>query len=318
MKRHGNLYEKIISIENLELADLKARKKKSHQRGIKAHDKNREANILKLHEVLKAEQFETSPYIYKTIYEPKEREISILPYYPDRIVQRAIMNVMQSIWYPTFTTDTYSCIPGRGTHKASYRLRETLQDIGGTTYCLKLDVQKYYQSVKHSILKAIILKKIKDDQLLKLLDNIITSHSGLAIGNYISQAFANLYLTPFDHFLKETIGVKYYFRYMDDMVILSEDKNYLQILLALITEYLQEELGLTVKGDYQVFSVAVRGVDFVGYPTFHKYALVRKRTKKNFIRAVKKGASRESIESYKGLLGHCDSHNLLKKYLPNG
>lgn len=316
MKRHGNLYEKIISIENLELADVKARKKKHHQRGIKAHDKNRESNILKLHEVLKTDTFQTSPYIYKTIYEPKEREISILPYYPDRIVQRAIMNVMQPIWYPTFTADTYSCIPGRGTHKASYRLREVLQDIDGTTYCLKLDVKKYYQSVKHPVLREIILKKVKDVRLLKLLDNIIASSPGLPIGNYISQAFANLYLTPFDHYVKETIGVKYYFRYMDDMVILSEDKNYLQIILAFITEYLYEELGLTVKGDYQVFSVATRGINFVGYPTFHKYALVRKRTKNNFIRAVRTGASRESIESYKGLLGHCDSYKLLQKYLP--
>ncbi len=301
----------------MQLADQKAQKNKLQQHGIKAHDKNRELNILNLHQTLLKNEFKTSNYIIKTIYETKERQISILPYFPDRIVHHAVMNVMQPIWTATFTRDTYSCIPGRGTHCASYSLRKIIQNRKSTEYCLKLDVQKFYASVEHPILKIIIRKKIKDKNLLNLLDGIIDSAPGLPIGNYLSQYFANLYLTPFDHWLKETVGVQYYFRYMDDMVIVSDDKPYLHSVLALIKEYLYEELGLTVKSDYQVFPVDLRGIDFVGYPTFHNHAFVRKRTKKNFIAAVKRSASVECIESYKGILSHCNSYNLLQKYLPN-
>ena len=114
MKRIGNLYEKICSIENLQLADEKARKGKLRTYGVIEHDKNREANLLKLRETLLNGTFHTSKYDVFTIYEPKEREIYRLPYFPDRILHHAIMNVLEPIWVSTFTADTYSCIKNRG------------------------------------------------------------------------------------------------------------------------------------------------------------------------------------------------------------
>ncbi len=114
MKRFGNLYEKIISVENLRLADEKARRGKTHTYGVRVHDRHREANIQALHEALRTKTFKTSTYDVFTVYEPKERVIYRLPYYPDRIVHHAIMNVIEPIFVNTFTHNTYSCVKGRG------------------------------------------------------------------------------------------------------------------------------------------------------------------------------------------------------------
>ncbi len=313
MKRLNGLYEKIISLENLYLADQKACKGKSKQFGVKTHIENRDANLLKLHYSLIDKTFKTSPYSTFTILDPKEREISRLPYYPDRIVHHAIMNVLEPIFVSTFTADTYSCIKGRGIHSATYALRDALKDIDGTKYCLKIDIKKFYPSIDHSVLKTLLRKKIKDTDLLELLDSIIDSAPGLPIGNYLSQYFANFYLTYFDHWIKEKMGVKNYFRYCDDMVFLSDSKEYLHQLLAKIKEYLQANLKLTVKRNYQVFPVVARGIDFVGYPTFHDHVLLRKSIKKNFARAVAGQNNGLSIASYTGWAKHCNSKHLLKK-----
>lgn len=313
MKRLNGLYEKIISLENLYLADQKACKGKSKQFGVKTHIENRDANLLKLHYSLVDKTFKTSPYSTFTILDPKEREISRLPYYPDRIVHHAIMNVLEPVFVSTFTADTYSCIKGRGIHSATYALRDALKDIDGTKYCLKIDIKKFYPSIDHSVLKTLLRKKIKDTDLLELLDSIIDSAPGLPIGNYLSQYFANFYLTYFDHWIKEKMGVKNYFRYCDDMVFLSDSKEYLHQLLAKIKEYLQANLKLTVKRNYQVFPVVTRGIDFVGYPTFHDHVLLRKSIKKNFARAVAGQNNSLSIASYMGWAKHCNSKHLLKK-----
>lgn len=312
MKRIGNLYDEICSIENLELADKKARKNKSKQYGIKEHDKNREQNILDLHTVLLSGEFKNSLYRYKIIEEPKERQIAILPYYPDRIVHHAIVNVMRPIWLSTMTANTYSCIPGKGIHRASFDLRKALRNVNETTYCLKLDAKKFYHNVKHEILRGILRKKIKDQKLLDLLDEIIQSHSGIPIGNYLSQYFANLYLNPLDHYLKEVLKVKYYFRYMDDIIILSDSKEYLHGILGQIRFYLNGQLGLKIKENYQVFPVAKRGIDFVGYVHFHTHVLLRTSIKRRYIKFLWKGTL--TLAAYNGWLKHCGSINLRRKY----
>jgi len=175
MKRIGNLYQKIYSIENLILADKNAQKGKKNQKGVIEHNKNRENNILSLHENLKNKTYKTSKYKNFKIFEPKEREISSLPYFPDRICHWAIMNILEPIFVRSFVTNTYNCIRGRGIHKASYTLRRNLKDIEGTKYCLKLDVEKFYPSISHSILKSLLRTKFKDNDLLYLLNEIIDS-----------------------------------------------------------------------------------------------------------------------------------------------
>ncbi|KQS34007.1 RNA-directed DNA polymerase [Dyadobacter sp. Leaf189] len=312
MRRINNLYRSICSIENLNLADQKARRGKSKQIGIKQHDQNREENILALHEMLINKSFETSEYKTFIIFEPKQREIYRLPYYPDRIVHHAVMNILEPIWMSLFTADTYSCIKGRGVHKAAKNVQKALKNAPETMYCLKLDISKFYPSIDHSIMKVIIRKKIKDVDLLWLLDSIIDSAAGLPIGNYLSQYMANLYLTYFDHWLKEHLRVKYYFRYCDDLVILSGSKPYLHEILASIKDYLASKLKLKVKDNYQVFPVSDRGIDFVGYKMYHTHTLLRKSIKQSFARAVAKGKGKESIAAYTGWAKHANCLNLIK------
>jgi RNA-directed DNA polymerase len=315
MKRLNNLYEKVYDIKNLELADENARKGKSNQYGVKVFDQDKEANLFKLHNMLRDNTYITSSYTTFTIFEPKEREIFRLPYFPDRIAHHAAMNVLKPIFMAAFTADTYSCIEGRGIHGAANALKNALKDIEGTKFCLKLDVKKFYPSVDHGILKQLLRRKIKDNNLLNFLDGIIDSAPGLPIGNYLSQYFANFYLSYFDHWIKEDRSVKYYFRYADDIVILSDNKTYLHELLSEIRECLWQELRLEVKNNYQVFPVEPRSIDFVGYCFRHTHIRLRKSIKQNFARKLKRGYNKKTVDSYYGWAKHCNSKHLLKKLL---
>jgi len=317
LKRLNNLFQKIISIENLQLADNKARKGKATQYGVYSHDNNRQENIELLHRVLKDKTYKTSPYTTFKIYEPKEREIFRLPYFPDRITHHAVMNILEPIFVSHFTADTYSCIKGKGIHAAANAVKKALRDISGTKYCLKLDIKKFYPSIDHRILRGLLRKKIKDQDLLWLLDEIINSAPGLPIGNYLSQYFANFYLSGFDHWIKEVKQVKYYFRYADDLVFLSDNKPQLHQLLNDIRLYLDEQLLLQVKSNYQLFPVAARSIDFVGYRFYHTHTLLRKTIKQNFARMIANNKNKASIASYNGWAVHCNSKHLLKKLLLN-
>lgn len=315
MKRLNNIYEQIYSKENLLLAEKKARRGKGWQYGVHVFDKNKEENILLLHEMLKNKTYKTSPYTTFKIKEPKEREIFRLPYFPDRIIDHAVMIQLESVFASVFTTDTYSCIKGKGIKAMSSAIKKSLRNIQGTKYCLKLDIEKFYPNVKHDILKSLLRRKFKDRDLLWLLDERIDSAEGLPIGNYLSQPFGNFYLTYFDHWIKEDMKVENYFRYCDDMIFLSGSKQYLHKLLFEIRKYLWNELKLQIKGNYQIFEVASRGIDVVGYKHFHTHTLLRKSIKNNFVRTMAHRRNKASIASYRGWLKYGNCKQLQKKYL---
>lgn len=316
MKRIGNVYDQITSLKNIQDADMKAQKGKANQYGVIKHNQNREANLLVLQDMLQSKTYKTSAYDIFKVYEPKEREVYRLPYFPDRIAHHAIMNVLEPIFVSTFTADTYSCIKRRGIHALLRKLKSDLRDIPGTTYCLKLDIKKFYPSVDHDTLKMLLRKKFKDKDLLWLLDEIIDSAPGLPIGNYLSQYLANFYLTYFDHWLKEEKRVQYYYRYADDIVVLDSDKTKLHTLLADIKLYL-EELKLEVKENHQVFPVAARGIDFVGYVFYHSHIRIRKSIKQSFARKLASNTGKASQASYRGWLLHCNALHLTKKLIPH-
>ena len=325
MKRIGNLYEQIISVENLRRADEKARRGKLRTYGVRHHDKNREANIIALHEALRTKTYKTSEYDKFTVFEPKERLIFRLPYYPDRIVHHAVMNVLEPIWSKVFTHNTYSCIKKRGIEGCARQVDKIIKKYKGKPlYCLKIDIKKFYPSIDHELLKVVVRRKIKDGRLLALLDEIIDSvPSGVPIGNYLSQYFANLFLAYFDHWLKEQKRVKYYWRYADDIVILSHDKDSLHALLHDIRAYLGDNLKLRVKRNYQVFPVDSRGIDFLGYVFYHTHTQLRKSIKQKLCRRVAKlnkrktpptkEAYKQQICSWWGWCKYCDSINLMNK-----
>lgn len=316
MKRLGNLYQQICSVENLKLADAIARKGKKHHYGIKVFDRNRDLNLQALNSMLLDKTYKTSAYTTFKIYEPKERLVFRLPYFPDRIVHHAVMNLVENIFVSTFTSDTYSCIKGRGIHAADKAIKKALRNETETRFCLKIDIKKFYPSVDHAILKKLLRRKIKDPDLLWLMDEIIDSAEGLPIGNYLSQYFANFYLTYFDHWIKEILRVKHYFRYADDIVVFSGSKEYLHTLLKQISHYLTSELNLQVKGNYQVFPINKnRGVDFLGYVYYHGYTKLRKSIKQNFCRMLARRPNRKSIASYYGWACHANTKTLLKTLL---
>lgn len=323
MKRYNNLFEKIITIENLTLAEKNARKNKTKTKSVIIFDNNKNENIIKLQELLKSKEFKTSKYKIFKVYKPKERTIYSLPYYPDRIVHHAIMNILEPIWTPIFIKNTYSSIKKRGIHKCLYDIKEALKNKNETLYCLKIDIKKFYPSINHNILKKIIRKKIKCKNTLELLDEIIDSVEGIPIGNYLSQYFGNLYLTYLDHYIKEELGLKYYFRYCDDMVFLHSNKDILQKKLNKIKNYLSNELQLELKHNYQIFPIKNRGIDFLGYVIDHDKTLLRKRIKRNFIKKVTKLNKKEispyiynkQLSPYLGWLKHGNCNNLKNKYI---
>lgn len=329
VKRIGNLFDKIISMENLRLADEKARKRKANTYGVILHDRSKEANLRQLHEQLKAGTFRTSEYSTFIIHEPKEREIYRLPYFPDRIVHHAIMNVLEPIWLSVFTADTYSCIKGRGIQAAADKVRKAIRtDREGCAYCLKIDLRKFYPSIDHGVLKAIVRRKLKDTRLLQLLDGIIDSAPGLPIGNYLSQYLANLVLTYLDHYVKEGLRVKHYFRYADDIVVFGSSKEYLRNILQVFEER-TAELKLAIKDNKQIFPVATdhrdkygRGVDFLGYVFYLNETRLRKRIKQNFCRKLAKLNRRppkseadfkQAIAPWWGWCQHSDSTYFINK-----
>ncbi len=313
MKRKGNLYQNIISRDNLQLADQRARRGKRLQYGVQVFDRNRDSNLELLHNILDARSYRTSPYTTFKIWEPKEREVYRLPYFPDRIAYHAVMNYLEPIFTASFTADSYSCIKGKGIHAAKEAVEKALRDVPGTKYCLKLDIRKFYPSVDHEILKNLLRRKFKDKDLLWLLDEIIDSAPGLPIGNYLSQYFANFYLTGFDHWIKQNKRVKYYFRYADDIVILASNKQELHQLRSDITQYLHECLKLDVKDNHQVFPVAARGIDFVGYVFFHTHTRIRKSIKQNYARMAMRRNDVKSYQAYNGWLSHAKTRHLVKK-----
>lgn len=187
-------------------------------------------------------------------------------------------------------------------------------------YCLKMDIKKFYPSINHKILKRILKKKIKDKELLQLLSEVIDSAEGVPIGNYLSQFFANLYMAYFDHWVKEELKVKYYYRYADDIVLLSDSKDQLRRWFVAIKLYLTHELQLKLKDNYQIFPVDSRGIDFVGYVFYHTHTRLRKSIKMKLWRLIDKYESGEikkeelqvRLASYFGWLKYCDSKNLLR------
>lgn len=305
-------------MDNLKVAYNRAHKGKAKQKGVIEFDKNIDENLLVIYNELKDKIYRTSEYKYFIIYDPKERKIASLPF-KDRIVHHLIMMPLENILLPVLTSNTFSCIKGRGIHKAKEAVTKYLKRQFESKYCLKIDVKQFYPTIDHDILKTLLRKKIKDNDFIDLLDGIIDSYSqGVPIGNFISQWFANFYLCYLDHVIKETFGVKRYCRYADDMIIIDSDIQYLHSIRVLIQEYLWCELKLDMKDNYQVFPVSEtngRAIDFVGYPQYHTHIRLRKKIKQRFARMLARRKNKASIASYGGWIKHCDGINLKRTLL---
>lgn len=364
-----DLFNSICSMDNLYRAYQNAKSGKGWYKEVKQIEKRPFYYLAGLQYMLKNHLFKTSEYEIFILNEgKKKRDVYKLPFFPDRIAQWAILQVIEPFLVANMTTDTYSAIPGKGIQpivndlRGYYKTKRVdgkkksvwvpsilLSDEENTRYCYKIDLHHYYQSINHEVLKQKFRKVFKDPELLWLLDEIVDSintateedlielslsgeievdpNTGIPIGNYMSQYSGNFYLSSFDHWVKEELHVKHYYRYMDDVVIFASSKEELHEIHRKVTAYTRDYLHLNIKGNYQIFPTKVRGVDFVGYRFFGKYTLLRKSTAINFkrkMRACRKKMENNipptysewcSFNSYKGWLGNCDSYRLFKKYM---
>ena len=332
MKRIGNIYEKIYDMDNLREAHRNARKDKSYYKEVQMVDSNPDFYLSQIQTMLKNQTYKVceSDYTVSKINDKgKERELWKLPYFPHRIIQWAVMLQIEPIFNKVFTNFTCASLPNRGISKVRQTMCRYLKDDIDARYCLKIDVHHFYPSIDHEILKKLLRKKFKDPKLLKMFDMIIDSHpsTGIPIGSYLSQYFANFYLAYFDHWLKEELHLKYVVRYMDDVVILHRSKRHLHWVVRQIMNYLSQNLKLELKANWQVFPSFVRGIDFVGYRFFRRFILLRKKCCKRFKRSMiqirKKWESGRrinfrqfcTINSYRGWLKWCNGFRLAEKYL---
>ena len=314
-------------MDNIHAAHENAKKGKNYYHEVKMIDVDPEKYLSQIHMMLKNKTFQNSHYKMFVKKGRKDRIIYKLPYFPDRIIHHCIVQVLEPIWIPWLIRDTLACLKGRGIHRGVKRIKQMFRlDPNGTKYCLKMDVEKFYPSIDHVILKQILAKKIKDPDVLWLLGKIIDStDSGVPIGNYLSQYFGNIYLNSMDHWIKESLRCQYYIRYCDDMVILAANKSKLHEIRKKIEIYLINKLNLTLKSDWQVFPVGIRGIDFLGYRFFPGFTLLRKSTALQFKRKMVRLKTHwqymepisivSTVMSYYGWMKHANCLNLWHRHI---
>lgn len=327
MKRVGHIYEKVCDLDNIKLAMLKASLGKRARPHVKAILDHQDRYAEEIRQMLLSKSYVPSPYTIKTIKDgpsQKERTIYKPRYWPDQIVHWALMLQLHGVIKRGMYEYTCGSVPGRGTSYAQKALRRWLDgDYRSTKYCLKLDVSKFYPSVDPDLLKAMFRRVIKDEDCLWLIDTILdSSEPGLPIGNYTSQWFSNFFLQGLDHYIKEQLGIRYYVRYVDDLVLLGGNKKELHRARRAIDDYLHS-IHLTMKPNWQVFKVSARAIDFLGLRFYRTHTTLRKRNALRIRRRIAKIARKErltyrdacAVVSYWGWIKRSDSYRFYHKYV---
>ena len=342
MKRIGNLWPQLTSFDNLLLAAERSAAGKRHRPAVAEWHWELERNLCRLQRELEGQTWRPGGYTEFLIHEPKLRMISAAPY-PDRIVHHALTQVLTPIFEPTFISDSYACRVGRGTHAAVRRARHFSRQF---PWVLKADIRKFFPSMDHAVLLRLIQAKIKDPSVLQLLELIIDQSNrqepvldwfpgdtlltpaerrrGLPIGNQTSQFFANVYLNPLDHFVKERLRVRGYVRYVDDFLVFSGNREALHQIKHHIVGFLTSlRLKLHPK-KCAVFPVRC-GIRFLGYRVFPTHTLLTSEGVRRFRRRMRKrqklfAAGRlsladlhASLMSWLGHAGQADTHQLCQQ-----
>ncbi len=344
-KTYKNLFEKIVSFENLLLAACRAQKGKRFNLNTGRFNFFLEKELFKLQEELKNKTYKTGKYRQFFVHDPKKRLISAAPY-RDRVIHHAFCNIIEPIFDKTFIDDSFACQIGKGTHRAIFRCQSFLRK---NRYALQCDIQKYFPSINHNVLFDILTRKIKDQKTLWLGKLIIDSAKGLKlltdeeakdnnlyninstgmpIGNLTSQFFANLYLNELDYFVKFNLRERYYIRYMDDFLVFHNDKVHLSKLRSEIAQFLESRLKLKLHPKKSTLFPIRLGVAFLGFRLFKDYRRLKKENVKRFLKRMKKLqklfsegliSTNEISNSLRCWLAHAsygNTYNLRKKILP--
>jgi len=301
------------------------KKGKIKKADVKHFQKDLIKNLLNLYYELKSKTYEHLTYHSFYIQDPKLRYIHKATV-KDRVLHHAIFRILYPLFDKTFIFDSYSCRISKGTHRAVNRLnqftRKVSQNYREPCFILKCDIRKFFDSIDHTILIQLIKKKIKEENVIWLIDKIIESHcvlegKGVPMGNIISQLFANIYMNELDQFIKHQLKIKYYIRYCDDFVIIDSNKKHLIGLILEINNYLLNNLKLSLHPDKITIRKYHQGVDFLGYVSFPYYRALRTRTKNRIFRKIKENKTKEnfnqSLQSYLGILKHCNSYKVKKE-----
>jgi len=343
VKTHKNLFEKITSFENLLLAAKKAEKGKRFKASTALFNMNLENELLSLQRALKEKTYKHGEYTDFIVYDPKRRLISAAPY-QDRIVHHALCNVIEPIFEKSFIFDSYACRKGKGSHAAVDRYTAFARK---NRYVLKCDIQKYFQSVDHALLMEMVERRIRCADTLRLISEIIASRCdrsiiayfdgddlftplqrkrAIPIGNLTSQFFANVYLNGLDHYIKEDLRCNYYIRYVDDFVVLDNEKERLHEVQGLIVQYL-DNLRLRLHANKSRVYRVKDGIRFLGYRVFPTHRFVKKDNVLRMRRRLKVLSQRyrerqislddvrQSIQSWIGHAKHADSYRLRSRLL---
>ncbi|MBI2109722.1 hypothetical protein HYT58_00945 [Candidatus Woesearchaeota archaeon] len=341
MKTYKNLYKTLCSIENLESAFKKAKKRKSKKPYVLGFEKNLKQNLNKLKQELVSQKYYPRSLERFTIKDPKSRVIHA-SHFRDRIVHHALINIMGPIFEKMFIYDSHANQINKGTHKAVFRfdkfkrkaskngqlVKNSYNANSITGYALKADIKHYFDTVDHEILINILRKKIKDEDIIRLTQQILnnfkteTQGKGMPLGNMTSQFFANVYLNELDYFVKHKLKAKYYIRYVDDFIILHPNKNLLELWKQEISNLLKDKLKLELHRDKTKITPLRNGILLLGYNIFFHHKLLRKSNLKKFelnlmrkIEMYKNGSITKedissSIEGWFGYIRWANTHKL--------
>lgn len=333
MKRHSHLYERIIDYDNCKKAIMDASKHKRKKGYVITILNNLDYYTKDLQKRLIEKRF-VSPYKNKVIEDGlshKKRNIQIPKFYPDQCAHHAIINILQPIIYKS--SYIYSCanIPGRGIDYCAKAVHKFTRNDYKVRYCAKLDIKHFYPSVDNGVLKKRFEEKIKDKKALELIFVIVDTSKGLPIGNYTSPWFAEVLLQPMDYYIKQELKVPYYIRYADDIVLLSKNKRRLRQQMNKLISYINDNLKLEVKDNYQLFKIYKNGIgrriDFVGkcfgigHITIRKRRALRLMKQSRYIaKSQKKDAEisylmASSFISRVSVMKHCNCLAFKQKYL---
>lgn len=318
----GHNFEDIISIDNLLEAWKEFIRGKRNKKDVQEFSFCLMDNIITLYQDLASGIYQHGNYQAFNISDPKPRNVHKADV-RDRLLHHAIYRILYPFSDKTFISDSYSCRINKGTHKALNRFRsfayKASQNNTKTCWVLKCDIKKFFANIDHEILIEILEQYISDKNILNLLCKVISSFYstcpgvGLPLGNLTSQLFVNIYMNEFDRFIKHKLKIKYYIRYADDFVILSNNRKELENLIFPIGEFLFEKLKLQLHPDKVSIKALNSGIDFLGWINFPKHRVLRTATKRRMFRRIEESPVPETLNSYLGLLGHGNTYRLRRK-----
>ena len=354
-----NIYDTIVSDENIYRAYLNARKSKRYRKDVLVFTRNLEHNLISIQDELKNEIADYPKYREFYIYEPKCRLI-LAQNFREVIKQWAFYQILSPLFNSMYIYDSYACIKGKGQIAAINRLRYWLKLVNKNYYnavkngvepspqdkwyYLKIDFSKYFYRVDHEVMMKIIRKKIKDEKVIRWIESRIKSpdmpfglpagkrpedvepserlyDKGMPVGALISQMLANVYNNEIDQYAKRTLGIRYYIRYQDDIVVLSNDKKQIREWHRLLEKYANEEMKMELNDKTCIRPIS-QGIEFCGFRLWGTHVKIRKSTALKMKRNLKGVMKRYSegkitlehanqvVSSYLGLLKHSDSYAL--------